>query len=234
MKNETDTAAPIASRAHVVMLSWLKPGAASAMAEFRAEAAPLFRKYGLRVDRALSATGKGQLVGTNAHAVPDLIQVLSFPSVQAFREYSTDPDYLRLAKLRDAHVARMTALVGAPREVPLLDGPSPSEPTARLYAVAFVRFRPGGAEGMDEFNRGARDLFQRHGMHIEMAMDVQNVVAPVGEPLLGFAPQRALVFYLDEPQALTRYVADPQYSELAPLRDRGLEAYDFFLAKVSP
>jgi hypothetical protein len=36
------------------------------------------------------------------------------------------------------------------------------------------------------------------------------------------------VFFLDHAAAMKGYATDPEYAALAPLRDTGLESYDFF------
>jgi len=220
------------ARFQVAMLSWLAPGAEAALLRFRQEAAALWDRYDLRIERLLNCVGKGQLVGNNPHPVPQLLQVISFPSVAAFQAYTADPDYVRLAKDRDASMERITAVVGMPLDVSALQPTSASVPSQRLYGVAFVRFQPEGAAGLAEFNRLASGLFLRHGMHVELMFDVAKSVTPIGESLADFAPERVIVFYLDDPAALRAYATDPEYIELAPIRDRGLAAYDFFLGKV--
>jgi uncharacterized protein (DUF1330 family) len=232
MINETVQGTATPSRLQVLMLSWLAPGAEAALAQFRQEAAPLFAKYDLRVERVVAGIGKGQLVGNNPHEVPQLMQVISFPSVTAFKSYTCDPDYVRLSKPRDAHVQRMTAIMGMPLDVSALQPASSSTLSQRLYGVAFLRFHPNGSAGLTEFNQRASNLFARHGMHVELTFDVAKVATPIGEPLADFTPERAIVFYLDNPAALRAYATDPEYVELAPIRDRGLAAYDFFLGKV--
>jgi uncharacterized protein (DUF1330 family) len=219
------------SRTFITMLVWLKPDGASALTTFREHAAPLWDKYDLRVERVLSCTGKGQLVGENAYDVPDLIQIITLPSLEDFQQYAADPEYLRLAAARDAGVLRMTAVIGRALDVSALNPSSDSAIGTRQYAVAFARFRPEGASGLDEFNRRAIDLFTRHGMHVEVMANVLKTVTPVGAPLNDFAPERVVVFFLDEPAALRAYASDPEYKELAPIRDAGLRSYDFFLAR---
>lgn len=233
MTKRTEQVTTTSGRLLVAMLGWLSEGAEAALSEFRREAAPLFVKYDLRVERMLAGVGKGQLVGTNQHEVPELMQVLSFPSIAAFQAYTSDPDYVRLAARRDKYLKRMTAAVGMPLDVSTLAPASASALSQRLYGMAFVRFLPDGASGLTEFNHRARGLFARHGMHVELMFDISKSVTPIGEPLVDFAPERAIVFYLDDPAALRGYATDPEYLELAPIRDRGLAAYDFFLGKVS-
>jgi uncharacterized protein (DUF1330 family) len=232
MTNKTVHETATSERPLVAMLGWLAPGAEVALAQFRQEAAPLFAKYDLRVERVLAGVGKGQLVGSNPHEVPQLLQVISFPSMAAFQAYTSDPDYVRLARQRDAYVQRMAVVIGMPLDVSTLHPTSTSTLSQRLYGVAFLRFHPDGAAGLTEFNQRASGLFARHGMHVERMFDVAKTVAPIGEPLVCFAPERVIVFYLDDPAALRGYATDPEYVELAPIRDRGLAAYDFFLGKV--
>jgi len=219
------------SRIYITTMIWLKPGAAPSLAQFREQAQPVWNKYDLRVERALVCTGKGQLIGDNRHDLPDLIQIISLPSLEAFQRYAADPEYVRLAGERDAGIVRMTAVIGRPLDTSSLDPLSDSALAARQYAVAFVRFQPDGANGLDEFNRRAQPLFRRHGMHVETMVSVLKTVTPVGIPLSDFAPERVVVFFLDEAAALKAYALDPEYKALAPLRDSGLRSYDFFLGR---
>lgn len=219
------------NRIYITMLTWLHPGGMAAMASFRQNAAPLFAKHDVRVERLIAGTGKGQLVGTNPHETPDLLQIVSMPSLEAFRAYTSDPEYVRLAATRDVGIRRMTALVGS------VSPPDPSMPStsalgSRLYGFAFLRFAPGGEGALAEFNRRAQPLFARHGMHIEAMLEVAQTLSPLGRPLEDFAPERAVVFFLDDPSVLGAYASDPEYLALAPIRDRGLERYAFFLGKV--
>ncbi|MBL8682284.1 MAG: hypothetical protein JNK05_24160 [Myxococcales bacterium] len=219
-------------RIFVTTLAWLAPGGREALSTFRARAGGLFAKHDLRVERTLVGHGKGQLVGSNPHDVPDVLQVFSLPSLDAFSAYTKDPEYVRLASERDAGVARLTAIIG---DV-LPDDPSSasvSDVRRRLYAMAFVRFHPGGDAAMAEFNAQAQTLFARHGMHIERTFRVAKTVTPVGAPLADFAPERVVVFFVDDPSALRAYATDPEYTERAAARDRGLRAYDFFLGTES-
>ena len=226
MTNDTET-----PRVHITMLVWLKPAGRAALAAFREGAAPLFSKYDVRIERMLAGTGKGQLVGMNAHDVPDVLQVFSVPSLEAFRAYTTDPEYVRLATMRDAGIRRMTAVIGRALAADP-SSTSSSVPSGRLYGMGFLRFAPDGAARLAAFNHQAQSLFSRHGMHIERAIEVDKTQTPVGEPLADFAPERVVVFFLDNAEALRGYASDPEYVELAPIRDRGLRAYDFFLGKV--
>lgn len=232
MHTQSTNTAPSAPRLLVAMLCFLKPGADDALRRFREQAAPLWTKYDLRLERALFCTGKGQLVGNNSHPLPQLIQLISFPSLAAFQAYAADPEYLRLAQDRDAHVERLIAVFGPALDVSELEPTSSSTPTGRLYGFALVRFLARGAEGLKEFNLRARGLFARHGMHVEQMFEVSRTMAPIGEPLSDFNPERAILFFLDDPRALRGYATDPEYLELAPIRDRGLASYEFFLGQV--
>ncbi|MEQ1568663.1 MAG: hypothetical protein ABMA64_23695 [Myxococcota bacterium] len=219
------------TRVTLTMLIWLAPGGEQALNTFREQAAPLWQQHDLRVERVLSGTGKGQLLGVNPHDVPDVLQVVSMPSLEAFRAYTTSPEYVRLSAARDRGIARMVAVIGEPLDVSAYNPVSQSDPSARQYGVAFARFLPGGAEGMDEFNRRAHALYVRHGMHVEAMVRVAKTVTPVGSELEDFAPERVVVFFVDDPAALKAYVADPEYQALAPVRDSGLRSYDFFLGR---
>jgi uncharacterized protein (DUF1330 family) len=222
----------VSDRIAVTMLLWLTPGGERALNTFREQAEPLWRKHDLRVERVLQGTAKGQLVGENPHDVPALIQVITLPSLDAFRAYVSDPEYVRLAAARDEGIARMVAVIGRPLDVSTLQPTSASAAGSRQYGVAFASFLADGEAGLDEFNRRASALYARHGMHVESMLKVLRVVTPVGEELVGFAPERVIVFFLDEASALGRYASDAEYRALAPIRDAGLRSYQFFLATV--
>lgn len=230
----TVSATEASPRLAVTMLVWLEPDGRAKLKHFAERGAPLFERYDLRVERVLEPSGKGALVGENPHEVPDLIQVFSMPSLEAFRAYTADSEYVRLAAERDQGIARMVAVIGKPLDVSPLNPTSASEPTARRYGVAFARFLAGGAEGMDEFNRRAIPLYVRHGMHVEAMLQVVTTVTPVGQALEDFAPERVVVFFLDDEAALKAYVSDAEYKTLAPIRDVGLRSYEFFLGKTPP
>jgi uncharacterized protein (DUF1330 family) len=226
MIHETET-----PRLFVTTLIWLNPGGRAALSKFRSEAGPLFRKYDLRVERVLAGTGKGQIVGHNPYEVPDVLQVFSLPSLDAFAAYTADAEYVRLASERDSGIARMSALLGDELP-PDPSAQSSSEVGQRLYGMAFLCFQPGGEASLEEFDRGAQTLFARHGMHIERSFRVRKTLTPVGEGFADFMPERTVVFFLDDPAALRAYVTDPEYAERAPVRDRGLRSYQFFLGAV--
>lgn len=220
-------------RTHIIVLTYLEADGLEKLASFRASAAALLARHDIRIERSLLGKGKGQLLGYNPWDVPELIQILSVPSLAAFQAYTMDPEYRSLAAIRDQGIRRMVAVVASPNDVSGLSPESTSDLARRLYGVAFVNFKPAGAKDMAEFNRRAKGLFERHGMHIEAQSDVVKVVVARGDALLDFAPERVVVFYLDDPKQLQSYVSDPEYSELAPIRDRGLAKYDFFSCGVA-
>lgn len=223
-----DTQTP---RFTMTMLLWLKPEGATALATFRQQAAPLFEQYGLRVERLLKISGKGQIVGENRFEVPHLVQVISFPSAAQFKAYASDPRYLALAQQRDQGLHRMTVVAGMALDVSAIATPGQGPLEERMYGVGLVRFKPGGSEGLDAFNLRAQPLFARHGMHVESMLAVQQTLTPVGQAE-GMHPERVIVFFLDSAAAIKGYATDPEYAALAPLRDTGLEAYDFFVGAL--
>jgi uncharacterized protein (DUF1330 family) len=216
-----------APRFTMTMLMWLKPDGAAALATFRQQAAPLFETYGLRVERVLKLSGKGQIVGDNRMDVPQLAQTISFPSAEQFKAYVSDPQYQALAQQRDLGLQRMVVVAGTPLDVSAIATPGNGPLEERLYGVGLVRFKPGGSAGLDAFNLRAQALFARHGMHVESMLEVKQTLAPVGDAQ-GVDPQRVVVFFLDNAAAMKGYATDPEYAALAPLRDTGLESYDFF------
>ena len=220
------------SRFTLTMLMTLKPDGGQALASFREQAAPLFKKYDLRIERQLKVGGKGQIVGENRFDMPNLIQVISFASAAQFKAYASDPQYQALAPLRDAGLERLTVVAGTSLDITAISTPGTGPVDTRLYGVGLVRFKPNGAQGLDTFNQRAQALFARHGMHVESMVDVQQTMTPVGTPE-GLQPQRVVVFFLDNASAMKGYATDPEYLALAPLRDSGLEAYDFFVGSAS-
>lgn len=215
----------------MAMLVWLKPDGVALMAEFRDRAAPLFARYDLRVERQLAIAGKSQIVGENRFEQPDSIQLLSFPSAAAFESYVSDPQYVAAARHWDSGVRRMTIMSGFPLDLGRLCTPGVGPAHTRLYGVGLARFLPNGESGMDAFNEQAQGLFARHGMHLETVLKIGQVMTPIGAAE-DMNPERIVVFFLDQASALKGYAADPEYLELAPLRDDGLETYDLFLGTV--
>lgn len=213
----------------VIMLMTTKPDSAAGLTSFRTQAAPIFQDYDLRVERQLTVRAKGQIVGENRFALPEMIQVLSFPSAERFKAYLADPRYQALAPLRDAALASMTVLAGQSLDISRVSTPGLGPVASRLYGVGLVSFKPQGEQGLDTFNQRAQDLFKRHGMHVERMMRVQHCAQPVGEKDERMNPERVVVFFLDDASAMRGYLADPEYIALAPLRDEGLNTYDFFV-----
>lgn len=211
----------------MMMMLWLKPDGATALATFRQKAASLFEKYDLRVERLLKISGKGQIVGQNLYEAPHLVQIISFPTAAQFQAYASDPQYLALAQQRDEGLSRMTVMAGMAVDVSAIATPGQGQLADRLYGVGLVRFKPGGSEGLDAFNLQAQPLFARHGMHVESMLAVKQTLTPVGEAD-NMQPERVIVFFLDHAAAMKAYATDPQYAELSPLRDTGLQSYDFF------
>jgi uncharacterized protein (DUF1330 family) len=219
------------SRFTLTMLVSLQPGGGAALAAFRQASGPLLARHDVRIERVIRIHGKGQIVGSNDFEQPDLIQQISLPSAEAFKAYVADPEYQALAPARDAGIRRMTACAGPALDVSAIATPGQGEVAARLYGVGLVRFKTAGEAGLDAFNRQAQPLFARHGMHVESMQQVMQVMTPVGTSE-GLAPQRVVVFFLDDAARLPAYAADPEYRHLAPLRDDGLVRYDFFLGTV--
>lgn len=213
----------------VIMLMTTKPDSAAGLTSFRTQAAPIFQDYDLRVERQLTVRAKGQIVGENRFALPEMIQVLSFPSAERFKAYLADPRYQALAPLRDAALASMTVLAGQSLDISRVSTPGLGPVASRLYGVGLVSFKPQGEQGLDTFNERAQALFKRHGMHVERMMRVQHCAQPVGEKDERMNPERVVVFFLDDASAMRGYLADPEYIALAPLRDEGLNTYDFFV-----
>jgi uncharacterized protein (DUF1330 family) len=230
VNGQTPSVVPTAVRFSVFMLMGLKPDGAASLATFRQQAQALFEKYDVRVDGQWRMHGKGQIVGQNPFETPDLVQQVSFPSLAQFKAYVSDPEYLRLAPARDQGLRQVTAIAGSLLDVQNVATPGTGPVANRLYGVGLVRFKDGGSAGLDAFNLQAQALFARHGMHVESMLDVKQVLTPVGAAQ-SMAPERVVVFFLDDANTMKAYATDPDYARLAPLRDDGLEAYDFFLGK---
>lgn len=75
---------------------WFKPGGAAAYAEYARAAAPIVAKLGGR--RLDSFVPVAVLIGDWK---PDLFFVVEWPNWEAFLRLSEDPDYRRIAHLRE-------------------------------------------------------------------------------------------------------------------------------------
>ena len=163
-----------------------------------------------------------------------------------------------LERLRAARPdpANLAALAGASRPYVADQYPGPRPPSAGLRRLsvcvgpslnvsAIATARPGQASdaplrrglgalqagwrggGLDAFNQ-AQPLFARHGMHVRSMQHVMRVT-PVGT--VAASPCSAW-WSSSTTRALPARTRRPRYRQLAPLRDDGLERYDFFLGTV--
>lgn len=82
--------------------------------EFQERAAPSFARHGLRIEKEIAVVGRG-LIGPSPNLLeqPDLIQIATIPSSEAFQEYLADPEYLDLAPLRDERLESYHFFQGA-------------------------------------------------------------------------------------------------------------------------
>lgn len=213
----------------ISMMIWLKPEGQKGLLEFKEKASPLFEKYGIKVERVISIKNKGQIIGQNLLETPHLIQIISVPSFEIFQKYLNDPEYLKLAPIRDQSTEKILVSMGPSIDVSNFNSMSDSKLTERLYGVGFVKFKENGRHGLMEFNARAVNVFKRHGMHVESMFDVRASKAAVGELPSAFLPELIVTFFLDSSESMKAYINDPEYQELAPLRDQGLLTYDFFV-----
>jgi len=212
----------------ISMMIWLKPDGQKGLLEFKEKAAPLFIKYGIKIERVVAIKNKGQIVGQNLWDTPHLIQIISAPSLENFQKYLNDPEYIKLSPLRDQSAEKIIASMGPTMDTSQFNSASHSELSQRLYGVGFVKFKENGRSGLLNFNAKAIEVFKRHGMHVESMFDAKASKAATGEMLSGFAPELIVTFFLDSAESLKAYISDPEYQALAVLRDNGLMAYDFF------
>lgn len=196
--------------------------------EFQERAAPSFARHQLRVEKEIAVVGRGQIgPSPNLLEQPDLIQIATIPSSEAFQEYLADPDVRELAPIRASGLRKMTAHLG-----PSLDLAGIAQPAREgaTHVAALVRFRDeAGLGSLVEFNRRGveSDLFPRHGIRVlHLAKSTKSIVA-MGSPD-GEAPQAFVHFAIEEPARMKEYLSDPEYLALAPLRDACLESYHFF------
>lgn len=223
----------MSSKVFITMMMWIKPDGEVKIKEFKEKAQELFHKYEIKVERSILITAKGQLIGENKIEKPSVIQIISVSSLENFKNYVADPEYKKLSAIRDEGLDRMVATVGTSIPTEDFNPHSDSLVSERLYVVAFTNFSYPSGDGILEFNQKASELFKKYGMHVESMSDVKNILYPLGEKIDPFNPQRTIVFFLDNAATMSSYINDPEYKELAPLRDRGLITYDFFIGKSS-
>lgn len=216
----------------ISMSIWLKPNGTQAMMQFQELAMPLFARHKIKIERVILAKSKGQIVGKNEMDIPDLIQIVSAPSLEAFQQYLKDPEYLKIAPIRDEACEKILVSIGSTIDVSEFNPISSSTKDERLYGIGFVQFKEDGRDKLLHFNRLAIDLYKRHGMHVETMFDVKNNKASVGELPNQYSPQLIVSFFLDSESSLKNYITDPEYIKLAPIRDQGLKNYDFFIGKT--
>lgn len=197
--------------------------------EFQEQAAPSFAKHQLSIEKEITVAGRGQIGDSvNTLEQPDLIQISTIPSLEAFQAYLSDPIVQQLAPLRAKGLRKMTAHFGPSLE---LAGICQPVRTGATHFAAFARFKDeSGLDALFQFNKKGVEsgLFPRYGIHIlHLARSIKSVAAVGG--LEGDAPQGLIHFAVENPSMMKNYLQDPEYIALAPLRDNSLESYHFFL-----
>ena len=196
--------------------------------QFQALAAPLFLKHHLAIDKEFVPSGQGQIgAAPNGRERPDLVQIASFPALENLRAYLADPEVAALAPIRASGLRRMTASFG-----PTVELGETSHPAAMgsVHFLALATFaKPDGLEELVAFNRIGIEsgLFSKYGLRVPHLAKVAKTVTPIGTDD-GPAPQALVHFTVAEPARMKDYLADPAYTELAPLRDGALSSYHFF------
>lgn len=213
----------------ISMMIWVKPEGEKGLSEFKIKATPLFVKYGIKIERVVKIQNKGQIVGQNLWDTPTLIQIISASSSESFQQYLQDPEYIKLAPLRDQAVEKIVASMGPSIDVSQFNPKSDSELKNRFYGVGFVKFKEAGRSGLLNFNLKAAKVFKRHGMHVESMFDVKVSKVAVGKDFSSFSPELVVTFFLDNQASMKDYISDPEYQSLTSIRDEGLETYDFFV-----
>jgi len=222
------------NRVYFTSFLYFNEGGFEKFQEFQEKAEDLFEKYDLRMEHALNIVKKGEIGEVkNSIEQPDRINVFSLPSMELFQKMAVDDEYQELAKIRDAGLRKFNATLGGLNEMSgALKIPSNTPVKDRMYALAFINFKENGKDGLIEFSKKGVEsgLYEKYGMHLDEIIIPKMSKAIIGE--LDYEnPQMILTFYLDDIKKMPAYLDDPTYKEIAPLRDKGLESYYFFMGK---
>jgi uncharacterized protein (DUF1330 family) len=92
----------------------------------------------------------------------------------------------------------------------------------RVYFTSFLYFNEDGQEKFQEFQKMSTDLFEKYDLHIEHALNILKK-GEIGEDKNTIEqPDRINIFSLPSMEAFQKMAADPEYQQLAKIRDAGL------------
>lgn len=92
---------PEVARFYGVGLVRFKPGGSAGLDAFNRQGQAVFKRHGLHVEAMVDVARVLTPIGTADDMAPERIVVFFFDDPAAFPAYVSDPDYLRLAPLRD-------------------------------------------------------------------------------------------------------------------------------------
>lgn len=94
----------------LVVSLYVRPGREQELRDFETQAARVMARHGGRIETVIRPTAS-----PSAEPLPYEIHLVSFPSMERFDSYRSDPALAGLAALREQAMARTTVVIG--REV---------------------------------------------------------------------------------------------------------------------
>lgn len=214
-----------------VSFLYFKEGGPQKLEEFQSKVKPYFEKYGIEIQHQYLPISKGQIGDEpNNMEQPDLIQIFTARNMTDFQAYMVDDQVKLLAEKRNSGLRKMNVSFGTEMETSNLI--TTSSATA-LHGIAVVNFKDSsGYDRLIEFNQKGQSsgLFSKYGVHAENFIKIMKSMPAIGE-LDYVQPQLVVIFGVDDPTKMKDYIADEEYTKLAPIRDNALIRYHFFMCK---
>ncbi len=217
----------------IIFISFLyfKEGGIQKLDEFQAKANPYFKKYGIEILHQYKPISKGQIGSIqNEIEQPDMIQIFTAESMTNFQSYMADDSVKKLAEIRNSGLRKMNVSFGTEKETTGIISQSANN---AIHGIALVTFKDStGIDSLIEFNqKGQRNgLFAKYGIHSENFIKVMKSMPAIGE-LDYQQPELIVIFGVDDPSKMKDYISDTKYVALAPIREKALKTYHFFMCK---
>lgn len=217
----------------LIFLSFLyfKEGGLQKLEEFQLKAKPYFEKYGINIEHQYRPISKGQ-IGNDPNGIeqPDMIQIFTAESMDAFQAYMADDQVKQLATIRNNGLRKLNVSFGT--EIEMRNIITVSSVHA-LHGIALVTFKDStGYDKLLEFNEKGQNsgLFAKYGIHAENFIKIVKSMPAIGE-LDYVKPELVVIFGVDDASKMKDYLNDREYLTLAPIRDNALNTYHFFMCK---
>lgn len=185
---------------------WIKPGAQQTLSEYFGKAMPVAMKYGAKPLMQFQPTR-----AAFGDFMPSVVGLAEWPSSSAFRQFMRDPEYLKLAPVRDSALTKMVVIHN------VVSGPvSIQFDPNKVYEFAALWMKPEKAEQLSQYFKSAMPVAMKYG-----AKPLAQFT-PVSVPFGDMKPTSIGLSEWPSAEAFDGFLQDSQYKALAPSRDAAL------------